>query len=300
MRGLAVVSVAAALLVAGLAGPPAADAAATGCTAADPAPQVLGVTATDVVLQRQAVRTAAFGQTLRVTARFTCGGGYEYQGCSFDPVRPCTTADVAMRRTAAATSAAALRCGRFFDAYDNAAGSTPYPTPTSDTDVYVVGFAERWETHDDSDDFQPGFTNACAGAWDVTATVGSTWQDGGSRSAPLTHSRAFSVRRWSHLTADAGPEPVRAGGLVTVRGRLVRADWSLDRNVAYAGRPVQLQRRTGAGAYRTLRTVRADRYGRLRTTLRALADERCYRWVFTGSSTTASAVSFGDCVRVRS
>ena len=300
MRRLGAVIGSGVLLVAGWCSPTTAGAATTGCTAADPAPEVLGITATDVVMQRQAVRTAAFAQTLRVTARFTCGGGYEYQGCSFDPVRPCMTGDVAMRRTAAATSAAARRCGRFVNTFDNTAGATPFPTPTSDADVYVVDFAERWEAHDDSDDYQPGFTNACAGAWDVTATVGSTWQDGGSRSAPLTRSRAFSVRRWSHLTADAGPEPVRAGGLVTVRGRLVRADWSLDRNVAYSGQPVQLQRRTTTGGYRTLRTVRAHRDGRLRATLRALADERCYRWVFTGSSTTASAVSFGDCVRVRS
>lgn len=288
------------LLVAGWCSPTTAGAATTGCTAADPAPEVLGITATDVVMQRQSVRQADFPQSLRVTARLTCGGAYEYQGCAYDPARPCTVADVRMRRTAAATSAAARRCGRFLNAFDNTAGITPFPTPTADADVYLLDFADRWEAHDDSDDYQPGFTNACAGDWDVTATVGSMWQDGSSKSTPFTAGRAFSLRRWSHLTAEAGPEPVRAGGLVTVRGRLVRADWSVDRNVAYTGQSVQLQRRTTTGAYRTLRTVRADREGRLRTTLRALSTERCYRWAFGGSSTTAGAVSSGDCVRVRS
>ena len=267
------------LLVAGWCSPTTAGAATTGCTAADPAPEVLGITATDVVMQRQSVRQADFPQSLRVTARLTCGGAYEYQGCAYD---------------------AARRCGRFLNAFDNTAGITPFPTPTADADVYLLDFADRWEAHDDSDDYQPGFTNACAGDWDVTATVGSMWQDGSSKSTPFTAGRAFSLRRWSHLTAEAGPEPVRAGGLVTVRGRLVRADWSVDRNVAYTGQSVQLQRRTTTGAYRTLRTVRVDREGRLRTTLRSLSTERCYRWAFGGSSTTAGAVSSGDCVRVRS
>ena len=298
MRRLGAVIASGVLLVAGWCSATTAGAATTGCTAADPAPEVLGITATDVVMQRQGVRHAGFPQSLRVTARLTCGGAYEYQGCSYDPARPCTVADVRMRRTAAATSAAARRCGRFLNAFDNTAGVTP--TPTADTDVYLLDFADRWEAYDDSDDYQPGFTNACAGDWDVTATVGSTWQDGSSMSTPFAAGRAFSLRRWSHLTAEAGPEPVRPGGLVTVRGRLVRADWNVDRNVAYPGQSVQLQRRTTTGAYRTLRTVRADREGRLRTTLRALSTERCYRWAFHGSSTTASAVSFGDCVRVRS
>ena len=62
------------LLVAGWCSPPTAGAATTGCTAADPAPEVLGITATDVVMQRQSVRQADFPQSLRVTARLTCGG----------------------------------------------------------------------------------------------------------------------------------------------------------------------------------------------------------------------------------
>lgn len=277
-------------------GPSVADAVSAGCTSTDPAPEVLGVTATDVVMRRESVRYVS-AQSVRATTRNACGGGYEYQGCSFDPPRPCTGADVTMRRTADAPSKA-RRCGRFLNTYDDGAGSGP--SATSDPDVYLVDLAEWWETHDDSDDGQPGFTNACAGAWDVTVVAANTWTDGRATGAPFTQTRAFSLRRWSHLTTDAGPEPVRAGALVTVRGRLVRADWNVDRNVGYAEQRVQLQRRTPAGSYRTLRTVRTDREGRLRTTLRALSTERCYRWRFAGSATTASVASFGDCVPVRS
>jgi hypothetical protein len=133
----------------------------------------------------------------------------------------------------------------------------------------------------------------------MTAVVTNSWQDGSSTSTPFTRTRAFSLRRWSHLTTNAGPEPVRAGGLVTVRGRLVRADWNVDRNVGYPAQSVQLQRRTTTGRYRTLRTVRTDREGRLRTSLRALSTERCYRWLFSGTSTTASSAGPGDCVQVR-
>lgn len=286
------------LLVSAWVGLPTAEAAAVGCTTGDPAPQALGIRATDVVMKRLGAPNPEYPQTVLVAARFVCGGDYEYQGCSFDPARPCTLADITMRRTASATSAAARRCGRFLNAYDDTTSSAPLPTTTAD--VYRVDFAERWQVFIDSEEHQPGFTNACAGVWDVTAAVGSTWQYGSSKGAPFTASRAFSVRRWSHLSTDAGPEPVRTGSAVTVRGRLVRADWNQDRNVGYGGRPVQLQRRTTSGTYRTLRTVRTDREGRLRSTLRALSTERCYRWSFAGSTTTASVTSSGDCVRVSS
>lgn len=121
------------LLIVGWAGPPTtAGAATTGCTASDPAPEVLGITATDIVMQRRAVRSAEHSQSLRVTARFACGGGYEFLGCSYDPARPCALADIAMRRTASATSAAARRCGRFLNEFDDTTSSAPLQTATPD------------------------------------------------------------------------------------------------------------------------------------------------------------------------
>ena len=71
----------------------------TGCTTADPPPQVLDVAATDVVVRRELARVPGF-QDVQLTMRNACGGRYEYQGCAFDPPRPCVGTDVRMRRTA--------------------------------------------------------------------------------------------------------------------------------------------------------------------------------------------------------
>jgi hypothetical protein len=262
----------------------------------DAAPQVLDVQATDVVVRRELIRVPGV-QDVQLTMRNACGGSYEYQGCAFDPPRPCVGTDVTMRRTADSSSPAARRCGRRLNAFDHARGDTP--RPTMDADVFVADLAEQWEVHDDGDGLQPPITNACAGGWDVTAVVTNSWQTGTSTSPRYTRTRAFSLRRWSHLTTDAGPEPVRAGSLVTVRGRLVRADWNVNRNVGYAAQRVQLQRRTTTGSYRTVRTVRTDSRGRLHTSLKALSSERCYRWLFSGTSTTAKSTGAGDCVSLR-
>ena len=156
MRRLVAVVASGVRLVAGWAGPPTADAAG-----ADPAPQVLGISTTNVVVRRELVRTPG-SQSVQVVVRNACGGGYEFQGCSFDPPRPCTTVDVRMRRTAAATSPSARTCGRHIQTFDNAGGK---PTPSgSDLDVYLVALGEGWEVHDDGDGLQPLIRNACAGA----------------------------------------------------------------------------------------------------------------------------------------
>ncbi len=229
--------------------------------------------------------------------RNACGGGDEDQGCTFDPPRPCVGTDVTMRRTTDASSPAARRCGRRLNAFDPRAGQ--HPTPTSEDDVFVADLTEQGEVHDDGDGLQPPITNARAGGWDVTAVVTNSWQNGTSTSPRYTRPRAFSLRRWSHVTTNAGPEPVRAGTLVTVRGRLVRADWNVNRDVGYAAQLVHLQRRTTTGTYRTVRTVRTDRGGRLHASLKALSTERCYRWVFAGTSTTANSAAAAGCVRLR-
>ena len=296
--------VSAVVLVAGLLGSgagmpevPAAEAAAVAeCAAADPAPQALDVTADDVVMVVQ----DRF-QDISVSLRSTCGAGYTtwpYESCALP--QPCLRVIVGARRTAAATSYEARSCHSQIELDEEGlVGSAA--RPTSEPDVYVAELRDLWTLDDDGDGFHGPIDNACAGAWDVTAAVTNEWREPSSASPPVTRARAFSLRRWSHLSTNAGPEPVRAGALVTVRGRLVRADWNtLFGNVAFAFQPVHLQRRTTTGAYTTVRTVSTDREGRLRTSLRAPSTKRCYRWVFSGTSTTASAFARGDCVSIRS
>ena len=109
------------------------------------------------------------------------------------------------------------------------------------------------------------------------------------------------MRRPSRLTANASPEPVRVGRTVTVKGRLTRANWDAYSNPqqGYAGQRLLLQRRTSTGSYHTLRSVRTDRRGYVRTGVKALNGTRCYRWVFPENATTQGRRSGGDCVRAR-
>ena len=273
----------------------AASAATAGCSPTDPAPQVLSASADDVVVGSATHRETNL-QLSTVWVRDACGGMLDFQGCSYDPPRPCFTGQVSMHRTSAAP-VSARRCGRFLNTFDNTDLHRPSP---GDPAVVEVGFAHSWDAWFDEEEMQPRLTNACAGAWDLTASFSHTSSDGSTAvGAPMTTVRAFSVRRRAALTTNAGPEPVHAGGLVTVRGRLTRADWNGRPYQPYDGMRVALQRRSETGRYTTLRWIRTGTDGRLRTTLRALSTPRCYRWVFPGSSTTAPADGNGDCLALK-
>ena len=95
---------------------------------------------------------------------------------------------------------------------------------------------------------------------------------------------------------------------MTVKGRLTRQAMApvrlstgahIDKYVAFGGEPVVLQRRTLSGTYHSIRTVRSTKDGYLTTKLKALPEDRCYRWVYRGSDTTLSVTAGGDCVHVR-
>ena len=101
---------------------------------------------------------------------------------------------------------------------------------------------------------------------------------------------------------------MRRGATVTVRGRLTRQAMAPnrlstgannDRYVGFGGESVVLQRRTLSGTYTDLRTVRSNKDGHLTTRLKALSEDRCYRWLHRGSDTTLPVTAGGDCVHVR-
>ncbi|MGW1671249.1 hypothetical protein [Streptomyces sp. NPDC002324] len=107
------------------------------------------------------------------------------------------------------------------------------------------------------------------------------------------------MKRAAELTANASPEPVRAGRTITVTGKLSRANWSTGKNAGYAAQPVKLQfRKRGSSTYTTLKTVKTSGTGTLSTTTRAGSDGY-YRFVFAGTGTTGSATAPGDYVDVR-
>ncbi|MFD4787756.1 hypothetical protein ACFWN1_12040 [Streptomyces sp. NPDC058459] len=108
-----------------------------------------------------------------------------------------------------------------------------------------------------------------------------------------------SLQRGSRQSVNASPEPVRKGKAITVTGALTRADWEDNKYHGYTRQSVKLQfKKKGAAAYTTLKTVKTDSRGNLRTTVKASADGY-FRFSFAGTSTTPAVNSTADFVDVR-
>ncbi|MGW4568908.1 hypothetical protein ACWEN3_43420 [Streptomyces sp. NPDC004561] len=110
---------------------------------------------------------------------------------------------------------------------------------------------------------------------------------------------SFKLQRYSKLTVNAAPEPVKKGGTVTVTGKLSRANWDDGKYHGYTGQAVKLQfRKKGSSTYTTLKTIKSDSTGNLRTTAKATVDGY-WRYSFAGTSTTPAVNATGDYVDVR-
>ncbi|MEV6115012.1 calcium-binding protein [Streptomyces sp. NPDC052109] len=137
--------------------------------------------------------------------------------------------------------------------------------------------------------------NKNAGTWYVDAWINAddedyVWQE---------KAGSFWFQRAAKLTVNAAPEPVKKGRTLTVTGALTRANWESLKYGGYGSQSVQLQfRKKGAGAYTTLKTVKADSKGNLKTTTTATADGY-YRFSFAGNSSTAATSAAGDYVDVQ-
>ncbi|SNS01189.1 hypothetical protein SAMN06893096_101346 [Geodermatophilus pulveris] len=81
-------------------------------------------------------------------------------------------------------------------------------------------------------------------------------------------------------------------------GRLLIANWGTDVYGPIGGRPVDVQFRTATGTYQTVKTVRTDRGGWVRTTVPARASGY-WRLHYAGNSYAGRAVAPGDPVQVR-
>ncbi|MGW2643089.1 calcium-binding protein [Streptomyces sp. NPDC001348] len=137
--------------------------------------------------------------------------------------------------------------------------------------------------------------NNAAATWDLGTLVSAHDSDYIYRDAATT----FKVQRASKLTVDASPEPVRKGGTITVTGKLSRANWDDNEYHGYTNQPVKLQfRKQGSTTYSTVKTIRSDSTGDLRTTVTASTDGY-FRYSFAGTTTTPAANAPGDYVDVR-
>ncbi|WP_406837783.1 hypothetical protein ACICHK_18410 [Streptomyces sp. AHU1] len=107
------------------------------------------------------------------------------------------------------------------------------------------------------------------------------------------------LQRYSKLTVNAAPEPVKKNKTVTVTGKLTRADWETHTYRGYTGQSVKLQfRKKGSSTYTTLKTIKSDGSGNLKTTTKATVDGY-FRYSFAGTSTTPAVSATGDYVDVR-
>ncbi|MFD5855097.1 DUF5707 domain-containing protein [Streptomyces chartreusis] len=139
------------------------------------------------------------------------------------------------------------------------------------------------------------YMNALAGTWHVTAGAlagdGSIyWND-----FHTTH----KVQRYSKLTVNASPEPVKKGRTITVTGKLSRANWEDFKYHGYTNQSVKLQfRKKDSSTYTTLKTIKSNSTGELKTTVTASTDGY-FRYSFAGTTTTPAVNATGDFVDVQ-
>ncbi|MFC8672844.1 DUF5707 domain-containing protein [Streptomyces griseorubiginosus] len=141
------------------------------------------------------------------------------------------------------------------------------------------------------------FMNSLAGTWHVTAAAIAADETGSEYWNDFygTH----RLQRASKLTADAAPEPVKKGKTITVTGKLTRANWETRKYTGYSTQPVKLQfRKKDSDTYTTVKTVKTNSKGDLKTTVKATVDG-FYRWSFAGTSTTPAVNAAGDFIDVK-
>ncbi|MGW0995173.1 hypothetical protein ACWD5V_18080 [Streptomyces sp. NPDC002523] len=149
--------------------------------------------------------------------------------------------------------------------------------------------------------------NEDAGSWKAAAfAVAFNGQDPENPADPSQigvavkdNAAAFKLQRYSKLTVNAAPEPVKKGKTVTVTGKLSRANWDDGLYHGYTNQYVKLQfRKKSSTTYTTLKTIKSDSTGNLKTTTTATVDGY-YRYSFAGTTTTPAVNATGDYVDVQ-
>ncbi|MFJ2726446.1 hypothetical protein [Streptomyces collinus] len=138
--------------------------------------------------------------------------------------------------------------------------------------------------------------NVDAGTWKAGALAVQYSTGAGAETDELgtTH-----VQRYSKLTVNASPEPVKKGKTITVTGALTRANWEDHKYHGYTKQSVQLQfRKKSSSTYTTLKTITSDSSGNLKTTTTAKEDGY-FRYAFVGTTTTPAVNATGDFVDVQ-
>ncbi|MER5771812.1 calcium-binding protein [Streptomyces sp. NPDC001985] len=111
--------------------------------------------------------------------------------------------------------------------------------------------------------------------------------------------KTFDFTHAAKLTVNASPEPVKKGKTITATGTLTRVNWAAEKYSGYGDQSVKLQfKKKGAKTWSTLKTIKSDKKGNLKTTVKASADGS-FRYSYAGNSSTQSLNSGEDYVDVR-
>ncbi|MGW7252808.1 hypothetical protein [Streptomyces sp. NPDC054834] len=163
-------------------------------------------------------------------------------------------------------------------------------TATSATTASCKGDIDIYPSYDDE------LYNSDAGTWHGGAlALNYSTED----SAVQFGLGTTLVQRYSKLTVNASPEPVKKGKTITVTGKLSRANWEDGLYHGYTNQSVKLQfRKKGSSTYTTLKTIKSDSTGNLKTTTTASVDGY-FRYSFAGTSTTPAVSATGDFVDVQ-
>ncbi|QDY77451.1 calcium-binding protein [Streptomyces qinzhouensis] len=140
-------------------------------------------------------------------------------------------------------------------------------------------------------------TNARAGKWNLAVGVidGEFLEE-----TAQVKAGSLTILRESRLTTNATPEPVKKNKILTVTGALRIANWSNQTFGGYGNHTVHLEyMKKGAKKYTRVKTLKTDKAGNVKTTIKATADGY-WRYVYPGvSPVIAPKTSVADFVDVR-
>jgi len=157
-------------------------------------------------------------------------------------------------------------------------------------DFYVYPDSPQWTFH-------PPYANSDAGKRS-SVVVEATNDDGVDRAKVFYSSFSYKRRStWQSKSFNAAPEPVKKGRAISIKARLLIANWDTDSYTAYGARTIAIQFRTPNGAYSTVKTAKTAANGWLATTVTA-KQTGVWRVVYGGNSAAGSAVAVGDAVKV--
>ncbi|MFI9152950.1 calcium-binding protein [Streptomyces sp. NPDC053367] len=137
--------------------------------------------------------------------------------------------------------------------------------------------------------------NNNAGTWTVDVWINAKDGDYIYKENAL----AFKLQRATRLTANASPEPVRRGKVITVTGRQTRVNWENGLYYNYGSQYVRLQyKKAGTTTWTNVKTIKGTTTGYLSATTTATYDGS-YRFAYSGNSISGPTASAADYIDVQ-